>query len=143
LLNYITRARIKRLKVMQMDLSLQISATGETTVREVHEATLEVCDVLERFLGVARVEPQHSAAPVGAKNGLVEALGGLALSVAPAVLKAVLQTVQSVLSRQPAATKVLIQSGDPRIGFEFDPQRIRLEELVNAAERLRAAVSPA
>ena len=69
--------------------------------------------------------------------------GGLALSVAPAVLKAVLQALQNVLSRQPSVTKVLIQTKGGQVSFEFDPKRISLQELVSAAERLGAAAPPA
>jgi len=65
------------------------------------------------------------------------------LSVAPAVLKAVLQALQTVLSRQPTATKVLIQTKGGQVSFEFDPKRISLQELVSAAERLGAAAPPA
>jgi hypothetical protein len=70
---------------------------------------------------------------------LVDLLGGLALSIAPAVLKAVLQALQTVLSRQPPATKVVIQTKDRKVSFEFDPKRTSLQELVRAAERLGAA----
>jgi hypothetical protein len=73
------------------------------------------------------------------KGALVDALGGLALSCAPAVLKAVLQALQAVLSRQPASTKVLIETRDGKFNFEFDPKKIGLQELVGAAERLGGA----
>jgi hypothetical protein len=49
------------------------------------------------------------------------------------VLKAVFQALQTVLSRQPAATKVLIKTKDGEVSFEFDPKKISLRELVNAA----------
>ena len=126
-----------------MDLSLQISPVGDTTAREVSAASDEVRDVLARLPGVERIEPQRVPAPDQTKGGLVDLLGGLALSVAPAVLKAVLQALQTVLSRQPPATKVLIQSRGGQVSFEFDPKRISLQELVSAAERLGAAAPPA
>ena len=126
-----------------MDLSLQISPAGDTTAREISAASQEVRDVLERLPGVERIEPHRVPAPDGAKGALVDALGGLALSVAPAVLKAVLQTLQTVLSRQPTATKVLIQTKGGKVSFEFDPKKISLQELVSAAERLGAAMPPA
>jgi hypothetical protein len=126
-----------------MDLSLQINPVGDTTAREISAASQEVRDVLERLLGVARVEPQQVSAPDHAKGVLVDALGSLTLSVAPAVLKAVLQTLQAVLSRQPQSTKVLIQTKDGQVSFEFDPKRTSLKELVDAAERLRAVAPPA
>ena len=122
-----------------MDLSLQITSVGDTTPREISAASQAVRDVLERLPGVTRVEPQRIRAPDHAKGALIDALGSLALSIAPAVLKAILQTVQSVLSRQPPATKVLIQTKDGRVSFEFDPKRTSLQELVDAAERLGAA----
>jgi hypothetical protein len=128
---------------VKVDLSLQITPVGDTTAREISAASQEVRDVLERLPGVARIEPYRVPAPDGAKGALVDALGGLALSVAPAVLKAVLQTLQTVLSRQPTATKVLIQTKGGQFSFEFDPKRISLQELVSAAERLGAAVPPA
>jgi hypothetical protein len=124
---------------MKVDLSLQISPAGDTTAREISAASQEVRDVLERLPGVERIGPQRVPAPDQSKGGLVDLLGGLALSVAPAVLKAVLQTLQAVLSRQPQLTKVLIQTKDGQVSFEFDPRRISLQELVTAAERLGAA----
>jgi hypothetical protein len=76
---------------IKVDVSLQISPVGDTTAREVSAASQEVRDVLERLPGVERIEPQRVPAPDQTKGGLVDLLGGLALSVAPAVLKAVLQ----------------------------------------------------
>ena len=124
---------------IKVDVSLQISPVGDTTAREVSAASQEVRDVLARLPGVERIEPQRVPAPDQSKGGLVDLLGGLALSVAPAVLKAVLQALQTVLSRQPTATKVLIQTKGGQVSFEFDPKRISLQELVSAAERLGAA----
>ena len=126
-----------------MDLSLQISPVGNTTAREVSATAQEVRDILERLPGVERIEPQRVPAPDQTKGGLVDLLGGLALSVAPAVLKAVLQALQTVLSRQSSVTKVLIQTKGGQVSFEFDPKRISLQELVSAAERLGAAAPPA
>lgn len=125
-----------------MDLSLQITAVGDATAREISAASQEVRDALERLPGVARIAPQRVPAPDHAKGALVDALGGLALSVAPAVLQAVLQSLQAVLSRQPQSTKVLIQTKDGQVSFEFDPKRISLQELVGAAERLGATPAP-
>jgi len=73
----------------------------------------------------------------------VDALGGFAVSLVPDVLKAVFQALQTVLSRQPAGTKVSIKTKDGEFSFEFDPKKISLRELVNAAERLRTAPPPA
>jgi hypothetical protein len=49
-----------------------------------------------------------------------------------------MQALQTVLSSHPA-TKVLIKTKDSQVSFEFDPKKISLQELVSAAERLRAA----
>jgi hypothetical protein len=121
-----------------MDAFLQITPVGDTTPREISAAAQELRDVLEHLPGVARIEPHRVPAPDYAKGALVDALGSLALSVAPAVLKAVLQTLQAVLSRQPASTKILIKTRDEKFSFEFDPKKISLQELVCAAERLGA-----
>ena len=126
-----------------MDVSLQISPVGDTTAREISAASQEVRDVLERLAGVERIEPQHVPAPDRAKGGLVDALGGFAVSLVPDVLKAVFQALQTVLSRQPAGAKVSIKPKDGEFSFEFDPKKISLRELVNAAERLRMAPPPA
>jgi hypothetical protein len=122
-----------------MELSLQITAVGDTTEREVSLASQEVHDVLERLAGVERIEPQRIPAPDHAKGALVAALGGFAVSIVPDVLKGVFQALQTVLSRQPAATKVSIKTTKDggEFVFEFDPKKISIRELVNAAERLR------
>ena len=125
-----------------MDLSVQITPVGDTTDREISAASQEVRDILERLPGVGRVEPQRVPAPDQTKGGLVDVLGGLALSAAPAVLRAVLQALQTVLTRQPPVTKVLIQTKDRKVSFEFDPKRVSLQELVSAAERFVAAARP-
>jgi hypothetical protein len=124
-----------------MDVLLQIAPVGDTTPREISAASQELRDVLEHLPGVAWIEPHRVPAPDHAKGALVDALGGLALSFAPAVLKTVLQTLQAVLSRQPASTKILIKTGHETFNFEFDPRKISLQELVGAAERLAAAPS--
>jgi hypothetical protein len=124
-----------------LDLSLQIAPAGDTTAREISVAAQEVRAALECLAGVKWVEPQRIAAPDHAKGGLVEALGGFAVSLVPEVLKAVFQALQTVLSHQPAGTKVSIKTKDGEYSFEFDPKKISLRELVNAAERLRRAAS--
>jgi len=123
-----------------VDLSLRITPVGNTTSREILGASQEVRELLERVPGVSRVEPQRVAAPERAKGALMDALGSFAVSVAPAVLRATLQTLQTVLARQPAMTKVLIETKDGKVVFEFDPKTVSLQELVDAAERLGAAV---
>ena len=131
-----------------MDLSLQITPSGDTTLREISAASQELREFLERIPGVAWVEPQRvpapdhvkaisnhaKGAPDHAKGGVVDVLGAFALSVAPAVLKTVLQALQSVLSRQPQATKVLIKTKDGQFSFEFDPKKISFQELAAVAE---------
>ena len=121
-----------------MDVLLQITPVGDTTSREISAASQELNDVLEHLPGVARIEPLRLSAPDHAKGTLVDALGGFALSFVPTALKTVLQTLQAVLSRQPASTKILIKTGDEEFDFEFDPKKISLQELVSAAERLSA-----
>ena len=106
-----------------MDLSLQITPSGDTTSREISTASQELREILERLPGVARIEPHRIPAPDHSKGALVDAIGGFALSLAPTVLKALLQSVQAVLSRQPAPTKVLIETKDGKVNFEFDPFR--------------------
>jgi hypothetical protein len=123
----------------EMDLSLHITPVGDTTAREISAVSQEVRQVLERLPGVARIEPHRVPAPDHAKGALVDVLGSLALSIVPVVLKAVLQTLQAVLSRQPQSTKVLIQTKGGQVSFEFDPKRTSLQELVDATERLGAA----
>jgi hypothetical protein len=121
-----------------MDVLLQIAPVGDTTPREISAASQELRDALEHLHGFARIEPLRVPAPDHAKGAFVDALGSFVLSFAPAVLKAVLQTLQAVLSRQPASTKVLIKTRDEEFNFEFDPKRTSLQELVRAAERLSA-----
>lgn len=124
-----------------MDLALQIIPLGDTTSREISAASQELREMLERLPGVAQVAPHRVPTPDHAKGVLVDALGSFAVSLAPAVVRAVLQTVQAILSRQPAATKIAVETKDGKFSFEFDPKRISLTELVDAAERLRATAS--
>jgi len=121
-----------------LELSLQITAVGDTTAREISAASRNVRDVLEHLSGVAHIEPERVPAPDRSKGGLVDAIGSFVLSVAPTVLRAAMQALQTVLSSHPA-TKVLIKTKDSQVSFEFDPKKISLQELVSAAERLRAA----
>jgi len=121
-----------------MDVLLQIAPVGDTTPREISAASEELRDALEHLPGFARIESLRVPAPDHAKGAFVDALGGFALSFAPAVLKAVLQTLQAVLSRQPAPTKILIKTKDEEFNFEFDPKKTSLQELLCAAERLSA-----
>jgi hypothetical protein len=121
-----------------MDFSLQIKPAGNTTPRELSAASEDVRLSLERLPGVERVAPRQLPAPDGAKSGLVKAIGELAMSLAPTAIKEALQAVIAALAQRPP-TKVLIESKDGKVSFEFDPKRISLQELVAAAERLRAA----
>jgi hypothetical protein len=121
-----------------MDLSLQIKPVGDTTAREITTASEELRLRLERLPGVDRIAPCQVAAPEGAKGGLASALGSLALSVAPDAIKQALQVVTASLAPRPQ-TKIVIESKDGKVSFEFDPKRISLQDLVAAAERLRAA----
>ena len=124
-----------------MELSLRIIPAGDTTAREVSAATQDVRDMLERLPGVSAVAPEQAAAPDHAKGGFVDALGSLALSVAPAALQGVLQLLQSMLAPRPQ-TKFALQTKDGQISFEFDPRKISLQEMVDAVQQLRGAPPP-
>jgi len=124
-----------------MELSLQIIPAGDTTAREISAATQDVRDMLERLPGVSAVAPQRVAAPDRAKGGLIDALGSLALSVAPAALQGVLQLLKSVLASRPQ-TKFMLQTKDGQVSFEFDPRKISLQEMVDAVQQLRGAAQP-
>jgi hypothetical protein len=125
-----------------VELSLQIVPAGDTTAREISAATQDVREVLERLPGVSAVAPQQVAAPDHAKGAFVDALGGLALSVAPAALQGVLQLLKSVLAPRPQ-TKFKLQTKDGQVSFEFDPRKTSLQEMVDAVQQLRgAAQSP-
>jgi hypothetical protein len=124
-----------------VELSLQIIPAGDTTSREISAATQDVREVLERLPGVSTVAAQQVAAPDHAKGGFVDALGSLALSVAPAALQGVLQVLQSVLAPRPQ-TKFALQTKDGQVSFEFDPRKISLQEMVDAVHQLRGAVPP-
>jgi hypothetical protein len=123
-----------------MELSLRIIPAGDTTAREISATTQDVRDVLERLPGVSAVAPEQVAAPDRAKGGVVDALGSLALSVAPAALQGLLQLLQSMLAPRPQ-TKFALQTKDGQISFEFDPRKISLQEMVDAAQQLRGAPS--
>jgi hypothetical protein len=118
-----------------MDLTLRILPENDATPREVAVATTAARNALERVRGVSRVDAVRVAAPEQAK-GIAALLGQLAVSVAPGAVQSALQTVGTVLSRQ-APTKLEIEHKDTKFRFEFDPRRTSLQELVDAAERLR------
>jgi hypothetical protein len=124
-----------------MILTLRIIATGDTTPREISAATEEVRTSLERTRGIERATPPREAAP-GSAKGLTDALGSLAVTLAPAALKGAFQVVQAALARQPT-TKIVVEHKDTKFQFEFDPRKTSLQDLVAAAERLRAAAEPA
>jgi hypothetical protein len=119
-----------------VDVSLQITPAGDTTSREISNASQDLRDALERLQGVAQIEIPDVAAPDHAK-GVGTAIGGFLVSLAPAALKAMMQALKTVLSPHPP-TKVMIQTKDGKFSFEFDPKKVSLQELVNAADRLRA-----
>jgi hypothetical protein len=125
-----------------MDLALQIIPVGDTTAREISAAAQDVRNLVSRVPGIAQIEPQRLPGPDHAKGGLIETLGGFLVSLAPGVIKALLQALQTALAGHPA-TKVLIQTKDGQVSFEFDPKRISLQELVDAAQRLRGAATAA
>jgi hypothetical protein len=125
-----------------MDLSLKIVPIGNTTSREIAAMSRELQETLERSRDVS-IEPHHMPAPDGSKGVFVAVLGSFALSVAPKVFQGVLEAVRAVLARQPALTEVMIETKDGKFSFKFDPRKIALGELVEAAERLRALAPPA
>ena len=124
-----------------MILTLRIIATGDTTPREISAATEEVRSSLERTRGIERATPQREAAS-GSAKGLADVLGNLAVTLAPSALKGAFQVVQAALARQPT-TKIVVEHKDTKFQFEFDPRKTSLQDLVAAAERLRAAAEPA
>jgi hypothetical protein len=125
----------------QVELSLQMIAVGDTTSREISKASQDLRDALERLQGVARIETVEEATPDKAK-GVTEAIGKFLVSLAPATARAMLQALKTVLGPHPQ-TKVLIQTKDRKFSFEFDPKTVSLQDLVAAADRLRAAAPPA
>lgn len=120
-----------------MELSLQITSVGDTTRRETLEASQDLRDALERLQGVARIEAEQEPLPDQTK-GVGEAVGKFFVSLAPAALRAMLQALKTVLAPHPQ-TKVVIQTKGGKFKFEFDAKTVSLEELVAAADRLRAA----
>jgi hypothetical protein len=125
-----------------MQLSIEIAAVGNTTAREISAATQDLRSALERLPGVERAEPARQPAPASAKGGVTDALGQLAVAIAPASLRLALQALRSALAPHPP-TKVQISYKDTSISFEFDPKQISVQQLTDAAERLRKAAEPA
>jgi hypothetical protein len=122
-----------------MDISLQMIAVGDTTSREISKASQDLRDALERLQGVAQIETVEEATPDHAK-GITEAVGKFLVSLAPAALRAAMQALKTVLAPHPQ-TKVVIETNAKggKFSFEFDPKTVSLQELVAAADRLRAA----
>jgi hypothetical protein len=126
-----------RMEDEQMELSLQLIAVGDTTSREISKASQDMRDALERLQGVAQIDTVEEASPDQAK-GVAEAVGKFLVSLAPAALRVVMQALKTVLGPHPQ-TKVLIQTKGGKFSFEFDPKTVSLQDLVAAADRLRAA----
>jgi hypothetical protein len=120
-----------------VDVSLQLIPVGDTTDREISNASQDIRGTLERLQGVAQIGIAQEPTPDQAK-GVGAAVGGYLVSIAPAALRAMLQALKTALSPHPP-TKVLIQTKGGKFSFEFDPKTVSLEELVAAADRLRAA----
>jgi hypothetical protein len=129
--------RVCRSEEDQVELSLQMIAVGDTTSREISKASQDLRDALERLQGVARIETVEEPTPEQAK-GVAEAVGKFLVSLAPAALRVVMQALKMVLAPHPQ-TKVLVQTKDGKFSFEFDPKTVSLQDLVAAADRLRAA----
>jgi hypothetical protein len=124
----------------QVELSLQMIAVGDTTSREISKASQDLRDALERLQGIARIEAAEEEATPDQAKGVTEAVGKFLVSLAPGALRVVMQAVKTVLGPHPQ-TKVLVQTKDGKFNFEFDPKTVSLQELVAAADRLRATVS--
>jgi len=62
---------------MELELSLQITAVGDTTAREISAASQEVRDVLERLAGVERIEPQRAPPRITPRAGWSKRSEGL------------------------------------------------------------------
>ena len=124
-----------------MQLIVQIEPVGDTTGHELSAAAQELRQALGRVTGVAGAEPIREQGPGGAK-GIADVLGQLVVSLAPEALKGALRTLQASLARHPP-TKVRIKYKDTVISFDFDPKTVTLQELTEAAERLRRAAAPA
>jgi hypothetical protein len=123
-----------------VELSLQVIPAGDTTSREISKASHDLHDALERLQGVAQIETVEEATPDQAK-GVTEAVGKFLVSLAPAALRAMMQALKTVLGPHPQ-TKVVIQTRGGKFSFEFDPKTVSLQDLVAAADRLRAAAPP-
>ena len=119
-----------------MDLSLQILPVGDTTPREIAAASQELQELLQHFPGMSRVETVPMPAPEGSKGPVATALGDLALSVAPTLVRGMLGIVRAILARQPGLTEVAIQTKDGKFSAKFDPKTVTLTELGQLAERL-------
>jgi len=118
-------------------LSLQVIPVGDTTSHEISEASQNLRDALERLQGITQIETEPEETPDQTK-GVGEAVGKFLVSLAPAALRAMMQALKTVLGPYPQ-TKVLIQTKGAKFSFEFDPKTVNLQELVAAADRLRAA----
>lgn len=124
-----------------MDIELKIISVGDTTMREISNASAELYDVLERLPGVEQVDVPHQPAPDGAM-GVGATAGAFLLKIAPAAFHSVMKALKAALAPHPPA-KVLIKTKNGKFSFEFDPKTVSLQELVAAADRLRTASPPA
>ena len=120
-----------------MMLTLSISPAGNTTSREVLNATQQVRSALERTPGIQRTVPQRVKAPEQAK-GVADALGTLMVTLVPDVLKTTFSVLKESLARHPP-TKILIEHGATKLNFEFDPKTTSMQDLAAFAERLQLA----
>lgn len=120
-----------------MELSVQVIPVGDTTRREIAEASQDLRNAVERLQGVARIEAVQEPVGDGGK-GVGEVIGKFMISLAPAALRAIMQALRTVLAPHPQ-TKIVIQTKDGRFNFEFDPKTVSLQDLGALADRLRTA----
>jgi hypothetical protein len=123
-----------------VELSLEVIAAGDTTSREISKASQDLRDALERLQGVTQLEIPRAPPPEGAM-GVGEVIGNFVVSLAPAALRLMMQALKTVLAAHPQ-TKVLIRTKGGTFSLEFDPKTVSLQDLVAAADRLRAAAPP-
>jgi hypothetical protein len=120
-----------------MEVQIEIAPADNTTKREAQEIALLIRQAIEQLDTVSCIEPIQIQRPDRTKGGAIESLQEFFVSFAPAGLRAMLGVVKAIAGRprQPKTT-ITIKGRKTQFKFEFDPNAVSLQDIVDNVSRL-------